>query len=506
MWNRNNLVVLLSCLVIAGCAVGPDFKRPEPPTVTRFTQGEEPVKTVTAEGQAQRFEHGGEIAADWWHLYRSPKLDALIKEAVNQSPTLQSAQARLRQSQENLKAGYGAFFPQVNGSFEATRERFTTAQFGLATAPGSIFNLYTGSVTASYLLDVFGGTRRTVEGLAAQAEYQNFTAWGTYLTLVGNVVNTAVAQAAYQAQIEATEKLIGFEKEQLHLTETQYQAGTVPYANVVSIQSQLAATEATLPPLRQNLNRANHLLAALVGHTPGEWAAPQFLLADFTLPAEVPVTLPSQLVRQRPDILAAEATLHTASANIGVATANMFPSLTLNASYGQTAVDITKFFVTPANVWSFGATLAQPLFRGGTLWHQRKAAIEAYNASLTDYKQVVVTSFQQVADTLRALEHDAEALKAQAEALAAADQALRLVQANYQAGLANYLQVLIADYQYHQAMLGYIQAQGLRLQDTGALFVALGGGWWRSTANLAAKEVKTETPSAAVASSANPKN
>ena len=506
MWNRNNLVVLLSCLVMAGCAVGPDFKRPEPPTVTRYTQGEEPVKTVTAEGQAQRFEHGGEIAADWWHLYRSPKLDALIKEAINQSPTLQSAQARLRQSQENLKAGYGAFFPQISGSFGAIRQRFTTAQFGLAAAQGSIFNLYTGSVTASYLLDVFGGVRRTVEGLAAQAEYQNFTAWGTYLTLVGNVVNTAVAQAAYQAQIEATEKLIGFEKEQLRLTETQYQAGTVPYANVVSVQSQLAATEATLPPLRQNLNKANHLLAALAGHTPGEWAAPQFLLADFTLPVELPVSLPSNLVRQRPDILAAEAQLHTASANIGVATANMFPSLTLNASYGQTAVDVTKFLGTAANVWSFGATLAQPIFRGGTLWYQRKAAIEAYNASLTDYKQVVITSFQQVADTLRALEHDAETLQAQSEALAAAEQALHLIQANYQGGLANYLQVLTADNQYQQALLGFIQAQALRLQDTGALFVALGGGWWQSTANLAAKEVKTETPSAAVASSANPKN
>jgi NodT family efflux transporter outer membrane factor (OMF) lipoprotein len=506
MWNRNNLVVLLSCLVIAGCAVGPDFKRPEPPTVTRYTQGEEPVKTVTAEGQAQRFEHGGEIAADWWHLYRSPKLDALIKEAINQSPTLQSAQARLRQSQENLKAGYGAFFPQISGSFGAIRQRFTTAQFGLAAAQGSIFNLYTGSVTASYLLDVFGGVRRTVEGLAAQAEYQNFTAWGTYLTLVGNVVNTAVAQAAYQAQIEATEKLIGFEKEQLRLTETQYQAGTVPYANVVSVQSQLAATEATLPPLRQNLNKANHLLAALVGHTPGEWGAPQFLLADFTLPVELPVSLPSNLVRQRPDILAAEAQLHTASANIGVATANMFPSLTLNASYGQTAVDVTKFLGTAANVWSFGATLAQPIFRGGTLWYQRKAAIEAYNASLSDYKQVVVTSFQQVADTLRALEHDAETLQAQSAALAAAEQALQLIQANYQSGLANYLQVLTADNQYQQALLGFIQAQGLRLQDTSALFVALGGGWWQSTANLAAKEVKTGTPSAAVASSANPKN
>lgn len=486
MWKRSNrlyraLPAACCWLLLAGCAVGPDFVRPEPPKVDRYTQDEEPTSTEATAGIAQRFEHGAEIARDWWHLFQSPKLDALIKEAVNQSPTLQSAQARLRQSREILLAGYGAFLPQISGSYSTTRQRFTSAQFGVANAPGNLFTVYTGSVTVNYLLDIWGGTRRTVEGLAAQADYQNFTSWAAYLTLLGNVVNASVSQAAYRSQIEATEKLISFQKEQLQLTETQYRSGTAPYANVVSIQSQLSATEATLPPLRQNLTKANHLLAALTGRTPGEWAAPQFALTDFTLPGELPVSLPSQLVRQRPDILAAEAQLHTASANIGVATANMFPSLTLNGSYGQTALDITRLFATAGNVWSIGATLAQPLFRGGALWHQRKAAIEAYNASLSDYKQVVVTSFQQVADTLRAVEHDALTLKAQSAALAAAEEALKLVQANYQSGLANYLQVLIADGQYQQARLGYIQAQALRLQDTAALFVALGGGWWHTT-------------------------
>lgn len=514
MWKRNNPVyrvplAVLCWLLLAGCAVGPDFVRPEPPGASQYTQGQEPARTAAADGQAQRFERGGEIAGDWWRLFQSPKLDALIKEAINRSPTLQAAQARLRQSQENLRAGYGAFFPQIDGSFSATRQRFTTAQFGAANAPGTLFTLYSGSVTVSYLLDLWGGTRRTVEGLAAQAEYQDFTAWGTYLTLLGNVANTAVAQAAYRSQIEATEKLIDFQKEQLRLTETQFQAGTAPYANVLSLQSQLAATAATLPPLKQNLAKANHLLAALMGRTPGEWAAPPLALADFTLPRDLPVTLPSQLVRQRPDILAAEAQLHTASANIGVATANMFPSLTLNASYGQTTDTITKFLGTAANVWSLGATVAQPIFRGGTLWHQRKAAIEAYNASMADYRQVLVTSFQQVADTLRAVEHDAETLKAQSAALAAAEQALQLIQANYQSGLANYLQVLTADNQYQQARLGYIQAQALRLQDTAALFVALGGGWWKTVPNLQEKDqAKTEKPTASTAatSSSHPEN
>jgi NodT family efflux transporter outer membrane factor (OMF) lipoprotein len=477
---------LLSSLLVTGCAVGPDFVRPQPPAVTQYIQGEGPTKTVTATGQAQHFEYGAKIAEDWWRLFKSPKLDKVIKEAVAQNLNLQSAQARLRQSQDNLWAGYGVFFPQVNGSFAATRQRFAPAQFGSANPP-SLFNLFTAQAAVSYVLDVFGGQRRTVESLAAQVDYQNYTALATYLTLLGNVANAAIAQAAYRAQIEATEQLIAFQKEQIRITETQFKAGTVPYASVVSLQAQLAATEATLPPLRLNLNKSQHLLAALVGCTPAQWGPVQLELTDFALPLDLPVTLPSELVHQRPDILAAEAQMHSASANIGVATAAMFPSLTLSAAYGQNANDITKLFATGGNIWSFGATLAQPIFRGGTLWFQRKAAIEAYQASLTDYRQVVVSAFQQVADTLRAVEHDAETLQAQAAALAAAEQALQLVKANYEAGLVNYLQILTADNQYQQARLGYIQAQALRLQDTAALFVALGGGWWNANSKMVGK-------------------
>lgn len=500
MWKRNNtgcrllffICGVLSCLwLITGCAVGPDFVRPQPPAATQFTQGKEPTETVSADGQAQHFEQGAKIAADWWRLFQSPQLDKVIKEAVAQNANLQSAQARLRQSQENLRAGYGVFFPQISGSFSPTRERFTAAQFGAGSAPGSIFSLFTSSVRVSYILDVFGGQRRTVEGLAAQVDYQNYTALATYLTLLGNVVNATIAQAAYRAQIDATQQLIGFQKEQLNITETQAQAGTVPYTNVVSIQAQLAATEATLPPLKQNLDKTNHLLSALVGRTPAEWMAPQLDLKDFMLPKDLPITLPSELVRQRPDILAAEATLQNASANIGVTTAAMFPSFNLSASYGQTAIEITKFFATAANVWSLGANLAQPIFTGGTLWYQRKAAIEAYQASASDYRQVVVSAFQQVADTLRAVEHDAETLKAQAAALVAADQALQLVQTNYKAGLVNYLQVLTADSQYQQARLGLIQAQALRFQDNAALFVALGGGWWNRESQMAGSNLVT---------------
>ena len=518
MWKRNksgyqlpfSIFAVLACLwLIVSCAVGPDFVRPQPPAATQFTQGKEPTVTVSADGKAQHFEQGAKIAADWWRLFQSPQLDKVIKEAVAQNANLQSAQARLRQSQENLQAGYGVFFPQVKGNFSPTRQRFTSAQFGVSNAPGSIFNLFTSSVSVSYILDVFGGQRRTVEGLAAQVDYQNYTTLATYLTLLGNVVNATIAQAAYRAQIDATQQLIGFQKEQLRITETQAQAGTVPYTNVVSIQAQLAATEATLPPLKQDLDKTNHLLAALVGRTPAEWSAPQIELKDFTLPKDLPITLPSELVRQRPDILAAEATLHAASANIGVATAAMFPSFNLSASYGQTAVEIVKLFGTSANIWSLGANLAQPLFTGGTLWHQRKAAIEAYQASASDYRQVVVSSFQQVADSLRAVEHDAETLKAQAAALAAADQALQLMQTNYKAGLVNYLQVLTADNQYQQARLGLIQAQALRFQDNAALFVALGGGWWNGVPPMGGSnnvDTTMKTVTASDGQSAQPSN
>jgi NodT family efflux transporter outer membrane factor (OMF) lipoprotein len=264
----------------------------------------------------------------------------------------------------------------------------------------------------------------------------------------------------------------------------------------VSLQAQLAATEATLAPLRQNLSKTEHLLAALVGLTPAQWTPSNFKLAEFTLPRKLPVTIPSVLVRQRPDILAAEAQVHAATANIGVATAALFPSFTLSADIGKNVSDLTQIFKSAGSFWSFGAGVSQPFFKGGTLWYQRKAAIEANQASLAEYKQVVVSAFQQVADTLKALEHDAQLLKAQSQALSSAQEALQLVQANYAGGMVNYLQVIIANNQYQQAKLGYIQAQALRLQDTAALFVALGGGWWNGPATAVGTSpgqgVKTE--------------
>ncbi len=470
---------LIPLFCIVGCAVGPNFVRPKAPSVEGYTHGAEPSVTASAAGQEQRFEKGGLIVADWWRLFGSDEINAVLEEALANNQTLKAAQASLRQSQENLRAGYGVFFPQLDASFNATRQKFSSARFG-QTSPSIIFNLFTLATTVNYTLDVFGRERRTVESLRAQADYQRYTALATYLTLTGNVVNTAIAQAGYRAEIKATEEMVRLLKGQVKITEAQAKAGTIPYSNVLSVQSQLASTEATLPPLQQKLSQSLHLLATLAGRTPAEWTPQEVDLGDIKLPGDLPISLPSDLVRQRPDILAAEAQLHAASANIGVATAALFPTVTLDGTLGWNNTSLKDLFKKASTYWSIAGDASTPLFHGGTLWFQRKAAMQGYQQFLADYQQTVLSAFAQVADTLRALEHDAEALRAESLALDSAEEALRLIQKNYEAGLVNYLQVLIADSQYYQAKIGYLQALAQRLQDTVALFVALGGGWWNA--------------------------
>ncbi len=474
--------VLVLCPIL-GCAVGPNFERPKPPSIESYTTGTIPAATMPADGKAQHFEQDAKIVADWWRLFNSPKLDAVVKEAIANNQSLQAAQESLRQSQDILRAGHGVFYPQLDAGLTASRQKSSPALIG-GTAPSSIVNLFTLSATVSYALDVFGGERRAVESLGAQVDFQHAAVLAAYITLSGNVVNTMIAQAGYQEQIKATEQLIDIQREQVKLTEVQAQAGLIPYANMLSLQSQLAALEATLPPLRQKINQTDHLLATLVGRTPAEWDPQRVELTDLTLPGELPITLPSQLVRQRPDILAAEAQLHTASAEIGVATAALFPSFTLSGAYGVGSNSSNNLFKSNSSFWNLGANISAPLFRGGTLWYGRQAAIDTYQVSLSNYRQTVLSAFAQVADTLRSLEHDAELVHDQSRALSASEEASQLIQANYEAGTANYVQVLIANIQYQQAKIGYIQAKAQRFQDTVALFVALGGGWSNAEENV----------------------
>jgi NodT family efflux transporter outer membrane factor (OMF) lipoprotein len=484
MWPRAEVLRRLgsACLLAAGCAVGPNFVRPEAPKGTAYTADPTPTVTASAGGSAQRIERSNKLAADWWRLLGCSQLDAIVADALANNLSLEAAQATLRKSQNTLRAGYGVFFPQVDAGAGAARQRYSPERVG-SSLPPSLFNLFTLSGTISYSLDAWGGQRRTVEGLRAQVEAQRYTVIGAALILSGNVVNTLIASAAYRAEIDATKDLIALEEEQVQLTDAQAQAGTVPFVSALSLKSQVASTRATLPPLQQKIEQAEHLVATLTGRTPAEWSPSPIALEDVKLPPEIPLSLPSELVRQRPDILVAEAELHGATAQIGVATAAMLPTLTLSGSYGANNTSAADLFSSGSVFWSVAAALAQPVFHGGALWYQRKAAADARDEALANYRQTVLLAFAQVADTLRALDHDADALNADAEAYKAAETAFHLVQINYQSGLANYLQVLTANTQYLQSRISFLQAQAQRLQDTVALFIALGGGWWNVKEN-----------------------
>jgi NodT family efflux transporter outer membrane factor (OMF) lipoprotein len=460
--------------------LGPDFVPPKAPADSHYNHGQDSVDTVSVEGISQRFEAGVAPVANWWKLYHSDELDAVVAEGLANNPTLQAAQASLRQSNDNLQAGYGIFYPQVSADAGAERQKFSPARFG-SSASGSIFNLVTLSASVSYALDVFGGEHRLIENLQSQADEQRAIVQGTYLSLTGNIVNTTIAMAAYHDEIIATEQLIAMLKEEVSITDSQVKAGTISYQSVLALQSQLASLEATLPPLQQKLSQSEHLLATLVGHAPSEWQSPEVSLDKLTLPDKLPLSLPSELVRQRPDIVAAEASLHGASANIGVATAAQFPSFTLNATFGQNSTSMNGLMGSNSNFWGIGPDITAPLFNGGTLAARKQGAIDAYQQSQALYRQTVINAFSQVADTLKALEHDAQTQLSAFKAAQFSEELLHLVQVNNQAGTVNYLQVLSANIQYHQAKIAYLQAQAQRLQDTTALFVALGGGWKSAT-------------------------
>jgi len=463
--------------LLGACAVGPDFVPPAPPTVGRYTLEPVPMSTVAAAGRTQDFAAGSPLVADWWRLFECPQMDALVLRAIAGNPTLQASEASLRQSRENLLAGEGVFYPRLDAAAAAAREHTAPLQQGVQT-PGTTFTLLTLSGTVGYALDVFGGERRTAEGLRAQYDYEGYENLAAYLTLSASVVDAAIARAGYAAEIRATRQLLDLERQQLQLSTAQVSAGTAPYSSLLGVQGLIAANQALLAPLEQRESEAGDLLASLEGATPAEAALPDIDLAALALPAELPLSLPSDLVRRRPDILSAEAQLHLASANIGVATAAMFPSISLSGTYGGASSSFGGLSAGGARFWSIGPSATIPLFQGGGLWHGRRAAVDAFQGAQAAYRQTVLAAFAQVADSLNALDHDAQGLKAQDDARLSAGETLRLLQANYTAGLVAYPDVLAADVQLHQAEIAWLQAVAQRHQDTVALFVALGGGWW----------------------------
>ena len=476
----------LAVLLVAGCEVGPDFTRPPPPKADGYAP--QPVSQTAAAdvpgGEAQRFLSGEDIPGDWWTLFHSPPLNAIIERALKANPTLEAAQATLRQAQAQLRAGEGSLFPTVNANASTTRERISGAAFGL-TGRLPIFTVNSASLSVSYLLDIWGGTQRQIESLAAQAEFERFELEASYLTLTANVATTAVAEAALRGEIAATQQIIAIESQELAGLRRQFTVGTVNNAAVLAQAAALAQSRAQLPALQKQLAQARNQLVAFLGRLPNEDLTETFDLASIQLPRDLPLSLPSKLVEQRPDIRASEALLHQASAEIGVATANMLPQLTLSGSYGSEAIG--ALFTPGSGVWSLGAGLLQPLFEGGKLYYQRRAAIEAYRAAAAQYRETVITAFQNVADALRALQSDADAVAAQAAAERAALQSLDASRREFHLGAISYLSLLTAEQTYQQARLSLVQAQAGRFSDTAALFEALGGGWWNRTDVQAAR-------------------
>jgi NodT family efflux transporter outer membrane factor (OMF) lipoprotein len=473
----------LLAAVLAGCAAGPDFRRPANDPAASYAAGELPAETASAPvagGAPQRFVSGEDIPPQWWELFRSEALNRLIRQALADSPTLAAAQATLRIAEENRRAQIGAFFPSVDGTASAGRQKASGASFGLPENDITPFTLYNASVEVSYALDLFGGTRRELEALSAEVDYRRFQLEGAWLALTANLVTVAVQEGSLRAQIRATREIIAAEERQLDLVEQQFRLGGTSRPDVLAQQAQLAQTRATLPALEKQLAQARHRLALLAGGFPGEAGTlPEFDLDRLELPHELPLSLPSSLVRQRPDIRGAEELLHAASARIGVATANLYPQITLTGSLGTEATRVRDLFGAGTSVWSLGAGVLQPVFRGGELTAKRRAAIAAYDQAEAQYRETVLQAFQNVADVLRALELDAQTLKAQADAEAAARASLDLARQQFDLGAASYLALLNAERQHQQARIGLVQARAARFSDTAALFQALGGGWWR---------------------------
>jgi NodT family efflux transporter outer membrane factor (OMF) lipoprotein len=493
------LAALAAAGALAGCAVGPNFHRPAPPKVKRYTS--RPLaKTASTHGHGgatQRFAMGGTIRAEWWRLFHSPELNTLIKSALANNPTLKAAKARLKEAEANLDVTKGGLYPQFDAKLNAQRQKTSGAQFGGGELGGAIYDLYSAQLSASYDLDIFGGTRRGVEAQAAQVAYQRNQLRAAYLTLLGNVVGHAISAASFKAQFDATQAIIHAEKSQLNLVEKQEQAGAVSRSDVLQARAQLAATRTKLAPLQRQLAKAEHQLAILTGTLPGNWQPVSFSISSLSLPRTLPLMVPSNLVRRRPDIRAAVSALHAASANVGVATANLYPHISLSGSWGSQATDAGDLFSAGHTIWNIGISLLQPLFHGGALHAKKRAAVASYKQSLANYRQTVLTAFGQVADVLRSLETDADSLKAQRTSLTSAKKSLHLAQVQYKAGAASFLRVLTAIQQFQQAQLGYTQALAQRYQDTAMLFNALGGGWWNRKQSLTKAPSREEPASSA---------
>jgi NodT family efflux transporter outer membrane factor (OMF) lipoprotein len=467
---RTNIVATCAFGLLSACTAGPDFEEPSKPASLHYDQSAE-NQLAAADGVPgiQRISVGRKVDGDWWSAFASAKLDDVMHRAIEGNLDLAAADATIAQASEAVRAAEGARYPQVDYGAQIGRQR------AAGSPQPTTSSLYAIGPQVSFDLDVFGGTKRLVERQGALADLQKHRFEAAYLTLTGDVASQAILEASARTQIDAVQVLLADDRKNLELVGKAHLTGSVTRVDVALAESQFSQDQTLLPPLAQQRDAARHALSVLAGEGPADWVAPDFDLADFVLPADLPVSLPSELAHDRPDIQGAEAELHAASAAIGVATADLYPHLTLSASLTQAATGPGSLFEAGSTLWSIGAGLAGPIFHGGTLEADRRAAVDGYQAALANYRQTVVKSLGQVADELQAISHDAEQYAAQERALAAARTSLRLNQEGYRLGETGVLQVLDAERAYQQALLGHIRAETARYLDTTQLAVALGG-------------------------------
>jgi len=495
---RRLILVAVLCVgaaVGSGCAVGPKFRRPQAPANAAYSPSPLPEASTASKvpgGESQRLIGGRDLAFEWWELFESPKLSALVEKALRANPSLPAARAALGEAQELVYAQRGFFYPSLDATYQAERHKvagnnYSSSQPGIQANGDNLttngvnqpllYTFHTAQLTVSFVPDVFGGNRRQVESLAAQAEAQRFALEAAYVTLASNVVAAAIQEASLRAQITATRRIIDAERESLKILREQFRLGFAMRIDVAAQEAALAQITSTLPPLENALEQTHDLIRALTGDLPSD-EAETFELEALRLPPELPVSLPAKIIEQRPDVRAAEAQLHSADAQVGVAIAAMLPQFSITGSVGGTADEIPWLFRTGGTFWNLVGDVSQPVFAGGTLFHRERAARAGLRQAAAQYQSTVMTAYQNVADTLHATLIDAEALAADVDAEQATKVTYDLTRRQMEAGYVNYLTLLAAETAYQQALLARVQAQAMRFGDTVALFQALGGGWW----------------------------
>jgi NodT family efflux transporter outer membrane factor (OMF) lipoprotein len=479
------LLSLSAAAALASCVVGPNFHEPKPPDASGYLHPSSDAAPVQPQAQdVQKVSEGAELAGEWWHLFHSAELDAVVRASIAASPTLIAANATLAEAREEVTVARAAFLPSVSAAAGVQR-----ASSGAVRGPGTgaTASLYSIGLSTSYSPDIFGGTRRAVEQQQALADFQRNQLAAAYLTLTGSVVNEVLTIASTRLQITTTEELIASDRKNLALTQRAFDVGIVPRSDVLTADSQLAADLTQLPSLHKQLDQAYDALAVLAGRAPSEWQVQPFDIEQFTLPRDIPLSLPARLVRQRPDVLAAEMQLHAASAAIGVAVAQEFPDISLTASLSREALRAADLFHQFDTLWSAGGSLTQPLFKGGALRAQVRAARDAFQAEAATYQAVVLEALGQVADDLWALQYDAQTLTVDRHSMDVALQALKLQQQSYSVGTTTALNLIVAERTYAQARLSYSNARIQQFTDSASLLTALGAGWWNDKIEVAAK-------------------